>query len=122
ATRVEADEARELRDPEDLVARDVADERAAMERQPVMLAESVEADRSFDDLRMASLDAVRPFAREQRAELGIAVVARRCVVQRLEKALRRLARAGRIEIEAERGENLGCMPLEALPFVCGPLE
>ena len=113
--RVEPHEPRQLGDAEDLVAGDVADVRAAVERQRVVLAERVEADRALDDLGMRALDAGGPLGREERAQLRVAVVARRRVVERAQEALRRVARARRVEVEAERLEDLGRVPLEPRP-------
>ena len=115
APRVEPHEPRELRDAEDLVAGDVADVGAAVERQRMVLAQRVEADRALDDLRVAPLDALGPLGREERAQLRVAVVAGRRVEERLQEAPRRVARAGRVEVEAERREDLGGVALEPRP-------
>src|SRR4029079_10048365 len=115
ATGVEAHEARELRDAEDLVAGDIADVRTTMERERVMFAERIKADRALDDLRVTSLDALGPLRREYRAQLRIAVVAGGRVEERAHEPPWRLARAGRVEIEPERLEDLGRVALETLP-------
>ena len=86
-----------------------------MERQRVVLAERVEPDGALDDLRVAALDACGPLGREERAQLRVAVVAGRRVVQRPHEAPRRVARARRVEVEPERGEDLGGVALEARP-------
>src|SRR6185437_7278137 len=60
-------------------------------------------------------DAFRALGGEHRAQLRVAVVAGGRVVERTHEPLRRLARAGRVEVEAERREDLGRVPLETRP-------
>src|SRR4029079_19382087 len=72
-TREQAHEARQLRDADDLLARDVADVREAVERERVVLAQALERDRPLDDLarRRAMAVALR---RERREQLRLALV------------------------------------------------
>src|SRR5439155_3229230 len=116
APGVKPNEPRQLRDAEDLVACDVADVRTPVERQGMMLAERVKADRSLDDLRVAPFHALGPLGREERAQLRVAVVACRRVVERAQEAPRRVTRARCVEIQAERLEDLGGVPLEVRPL------
>src|SRR5690349_8603053 len=61
---IETDEPRQLRDAEDLVGRDVADVRRAVERERVMLAEREERDRALHDLAVRAGDALGPLGGE----------------------------------------------------------
>ncbi len=89
---VELDEARQLRDADDLGAGDVGDVRGAEERQRMVLAQAVERDRTLDDLADEAPSASpRPLGRERRQQLRVAVVAGGRVVERPQEPLRRLA-------------------------------
>jgi len=115
--REEPDEPCELRDTEDLAVRDVRDVRDSVKRQRVVLAEREERDRSLDDLAAAAVDSGRALGWECRAELRVAVVSGGRVDHRLEESARGVARTGRMEIHAERAEDLGDMALVALEVV-----
>src|SRR5204862_4250676 len=95
AARVHADQPRQLRDAEDLAPRNVGDVGDAVERQRVVLAEGEEADRPLDDLAVIAGDAERALRGERRAKLRVPVVAGGGVVERLQEAARRVARARR---------------------------
>ena len=116
AAREQAHQPGELRDADDLVAGDVADVRDAVERQRVVLAEAEERDRPLDDLAGEPSTTLRRLARERGQQLLVAVVAGGRIVQRPEEPRRRLARAGRVEIHAERREDLADVLLEAPPL------
>src|SRR5262249_5996075 len=69
----------------------------------------------LDDLRVTPLDALRPLGREHRAQLRITVVARGRVEERPHEPARRLTGARRVEIQAERLEDLGGVALKTGP-------
>src|SRR6266540_7331226 len=75
APREQAHQPGELGDADDLLVRDVADERVAVEGQRVVLAQRVELDRAFDDLANAAVRASVAFGWEGGQELRIALVA-----------------------------------------------
>src|SRR6478672_5924263 len=72
APRVETDEPRQLGDPKDLVACDVADVRGPVEGQCMVLAEREKRDRAFDDLAVTALDCGGAFRWERGPQLRIA--------------------------------------------------
>src|SRR3954471_4480266 len=95
----ETHEPGQLRDTDDLLTRDIADVRDAVERQRMMLAERVEGDWSLDDLaELAGTSRLR-LRGKCRQQLRVAVVAGGRIEQRAKKTLRRVARARRIELE-----------------------
>src|SRR5581483_3974150 len=112
AACVEADDPRQLRDADDLAARDVCHVRRPVERKRVMLAQRVERDWPFEDEPGVR---GRVLGRERGEQLRVAVVACGRVVERAQKARRRLTRARRVEIHAEGSEDLAGVPLETLP-------
>src|SRR5581483_2295374 len=91
APRVEPDDPGQLGDADDLAPGDVRDMGGAVERERVVLAQRVKGDRPLED-HPARLSSV--LGRERGQELRVAVVAGGGVVERSEKADRRLARPG----------------------------
>ena len=104
AARVEADESRQLRDADDLVARDVRDVRGAVERQRVMLAQRVERDRAFDDQTRRPRRGARPGTRCAASDRRRIRRSRRTARA---GTARRVARAGRVRgpCRARRGSR-----------------
>src|SRR5439155_9669889 len=98
---------------------EVRDVRLAVERQCVVLAQGEGRDGALDDLAVTSLDAHGALRRERRAQLRVAVVAGGRVEHRTQESLRRLARAGRVQVHAERLEDLGHVTLVARPLLRG---
>src|SRR5581483_11525002 len=117
ATRVEADEPRQLRDTQDLVARDVADVRRAVERQRMVLAQREERDRALDDLAVPAVCMARPLGWKGRPELRVAAVASGRVEHRLQEPARRVTRARCVELHPERREDLADVRLVASPVL-----
>src|SRR5207248_5369587 len=109
-------DALEIGDPDDLVSGDVADVGDAEERQRVMLAERGEGDRALDDLAGRRVDDVPALGRERGHELRVALVACGRVEEGAQETLGRLPRSGRVEIHAERGEDLADVAAEAAPL------
>jgi len=81
----------------------------AEERQRVVLAEGRERDRAFDHEAAAALD------RERGQQLRVALVAGGRLEQRAQEPLRRVAGTRRVEVHAERLEDLGDVAAKALP-------
>src|SRR5258707_12089559 len=79
------------------------------------LQEAVEGARALDGRSAEGAVRAAPFGREGGEELRVAVVAGGRVVERAEEALGRLAGAGRVRLEPERGEDLGHVAAIALP-------
>src|SRR5690348_4992930 len=107
----------QLGDADDLLVRDVAEEGVAVERQRVVLAQRVEVDRSLDDLADVAVRTAVAFGRKRGEQLGVALITGRRLEQGVEVALRRLPRAGRVQVHAERLEDLRRVALELLPLL-----
>src|SRR5665811_2098208 len=91
ALRDDANKPGQLADPDDLLMGDVPDVGPAEERQDVVLAQGEERNRPFYDLGQLAVGSAMTFGRERRQELGIPVVAVRCVKQRTDEAAWRLS-------------------------------
>lgn len=76
----------QFREPEDVLVCDVPDIRLAEERQSVMLTESEERDRSFDDLADPAVRPTMAFGLEGGDQLFVAFVPARGVEEGAQKA------------------------------------
>ena len=91
----DADQPRQLADPDDLLVGDIPDVRPPEERQHVVLAQREERDRAFDDLRHLAVGPAVALGREGREQLRVAVVAVGRVEQGPDEPARRLGGARR---------------------------
>ena len=101
--REDPHEASQLGDADDLLVRDVADERVPVEGQGVVLAERVELDRPLDDLADVAVRTAVALRGERCEHLGIALVARGGLEERTQVARRCFARPGSVQVHAQGG-------------------
>src|SRR5439155_17257828 len=111
-----ANQARELRDPDDLLVRDVADVGMTVEREHVVFAQRVELDRSLDDLADAAVGPAVAFGRESSQEFGVALIPGRRFEKRVQVAAGSGASPRCVEVHAERLKDLRGVGLEFLPL------
>src|SRR5258708_5743073 len=117
AAREQANEPGQLGDADDLLMRDVADVRVAVERKRVVLAEREELDRALDDLADVAVGAAAALGWKGGEELGVAFVPGSGVEQRAQVPLGGCEGARGFDVHAERLEDLGRVSLELLPLL-----
>src|SRR6266571_9206083 len=116
APREQAHQPGELGDADDVLVRDVADKRVAVEGQRVVLAEREELDGPLDDLADVAVRPAVALGRKGCQELGIAFVTGRGLEQRTQEAAWSGSGSGRVQVHPEGFEDLGRVTLELLPL------
>ncbi len=101
----------------DLLVGHIRDMSHPVEGQRVVLAQGVEGDRPFDNLAQSAVEPPVALGREGGEQLRVALIASRGVEQRGKEPARRVAGAGSVQVEPERGEDLPDRALEAAPVL-----